>query len=101
MRRWPIDAEASVLTATEALAKPGPRFAVTKIIQHPDYSPRRLVNDIALVRFEGKGAAAGPPIQLEGPAIQEQLGEIAQIVGWGVSNAKLLDRRELEILQMI
>jgi secreted trypsin-like serine protease len=100
-RRWPVDAEAYVLTETAALASPGPRFAVTKIIPHPDYDPRRLVNDLALVRFDTKGADVPQPIQLEGPPIEDQLGEIAQIVGWGVSNARLPDRRELELLQMI
>jgi len=101
MRRWPVDSEAYVLTGTEALASPGPRFAVTKIVPHPDYDPRRLVNDLALVRFDAKGADAGPPLQLDGPPIHDQVGEIAQIVGWGVSNTKLLARRQLESLQMI
>jgi hypothetical protein len=101
VRRWPIDAETYVVTATDSLASPGPQFAVTKIVPHPDYNSRRLINDIALVRFDAKGVGAGPPIQLEGPTIDQQAGEIAQIVGWGVSNAKLLERQQLEKLQMI
>lgn len=101
MRRWPVDSEAYVLTGTETLASPGPRFAVTKIIPHPDYDARRLVNDLALVRFDAKGADIGPPLHLDGPPIHDQVGEIAQIVGWGVSNTKLLERRQLESLQMI
>jgi hypothetical protein len=100
-RRWPVDAEAYVITETAALASPGPRFAVTKIIPHPDYDPRLLVNDVALVRFDTKGAEVPPPIQLEGPPIQDQLGEIGQIVGWGVSNVRLAARQELEFLQII
>jgi len=100
-RRWPVDAEAYVLTKTAALASPGPLFAVTKIIPHPDYDPRRPSNDLALVKFDTKGADAGAPIQLEGPPIHDQTGEIAQIVGWGVSNARLLTRQKIETLQMI
>lgn len=101
MRRWPVDVEASVLTNTSSLASPGPQFAVTKIVPHPDYDPRRLINDLALVRFDSKGADVGPPLQLEGPPIQDQAGEIAQIVGWGVTNARLAQRKEIEMLQMI
>jgi hypothetical protein len=56
---------------------------------------------VALVKFDAKGADTGPPIQLEGPPIQDQIGEIAQIVGWGISNARLLVRQRTETLQMI
>lgn len=101
VRRWPIDSEAYVLTGTETLVSPGPRFAVTKIVPHPDYDARRLANDLALVRFDAKGADVGPPLQLDGPPIQTQVGEIAQITGWGVSNTRLLERQQLESLQMI
>lgn len=101
VRRWPIDAETYVVTGTAALSAPGPQFALTKIIPHPEYDPRKLVNDVALVKFDPKDAKIGPPIQLDGPPIKDQVGEIAQIVGWGVSNTKLLNRQQIETLQMI
>lgn len=101
VRRWPIDAEIFAVTGTSELVSPGPRYAITKIIPHPDYSPRRLVNDVALIKLEAAGAGAGPPIKLEGPPISEQVGQIAQIAGWGVSNAKLLERQQIEKLQLI
>ncbi len=101
VRRWPNDANPYVLTETAALVSPGQRYAVTKIVPHPDYNARRLINDVALVRFEANGAKAGPPVRLEGPPIQEQVGRIAQVVGWGVSNIRLSERQQLETLQMI
>lgn len=100
-RRWPMDLEPYVLFNTTKLSEPGPKFVVTKVISHPDYDARTLKNDLALLRIDTKGAAAGTPIKLEGPPIMEQQGEIAHILGWGVTNPNLLQRQTGEGLQLI
>lgn len=101
VRRWPLDPEPYVLLNTTKLSEPGPKFAVSKVIVHPDYDARLLKNDLALLRIDTKGEAAGTPIKLEGPPIGEQLGEIAHILGWGVTNLKLEQRRKSEALQLL
>lgn len=101
VRRWPVDPKPYVLFNTTKLSEPGPKFAVSKVIVHPDYDARMLKNDLALLRIDTKGEAAGTPIKLEGPPILEQRGEIAHILGWGVSNLKLVQRKESEALQLL
>lgn len=101
VRRWPFDFEAYALFKTQKLSAPGPKFAVTRVVPHPDYDARTLKNDIALVRIDTRGESLGPPIRLEGPPIKDQIGEIAHIVGWGVTNLKLLARQKSEALQLI
>ncbi len=100
-RRWPFDPEPYVLFKTKKLSEPGPSFAVTRVVTHPDYDARTLKNDIALLRIDTKGEKLGPPIRLEGPPIREQVGEIAHILGWGVTNRTLLERQKSESLQLI
>lgn len=101
VRRWPVDPEPYVLFNTTKLSQPGPKFAVSKVVVHPDYDARLLKNDLALLRIDTKGETVGPPIKLEGPPVLEQRGEIAHILGWGVTNLKLLQRRKSEALQLI
>lgn len=100
-RRWPIDPEPVALFNTERLSQPGPKVPVTKVIPHPGYDARTLKNDIALLRIDTKGAVLAPPIRLEGPPIADQVGEIAHILGWGVSNLNRLERQRGESLQLI
>lgn len=101
VRRWPIDAEVYVLTDTVKLAEPGPRYTVKRVIPHPQFDPRTLFNDIALLQIDTKGQRIGTPIQLEGPAPNAQVGEIAHILGWGVSNLNILERKKFEALQLL
>jgi secreted trypsin-like serine protease len=84
-RRWPNDAAPSIFTATETLTSPGPQFTVESIVTHPQYDPRTLRNDLALLKIDTKTAIAGPPIRLDGPPIAGQVGEIGSIFGWGAS----------------
>jgi len=100
-RRWPVDSDPYVLTKTTKLSEPGPKYPVTQLVPHPDYDPHSLTNDIALLKIDTKGARVGPAIKLEGPSIKSQLGQIADIVGFGVSNLKLLGRQRSETLQFI
>ena len=86
-RRWPNDTAPYVFTATETLASPGPQFAVEAVVTHPQYDPRTLRNDLALLKIETKTATAGPPIRLDGPPITGQVGEIGSIFGWGMSTS--------------
>lgn len=101
MRRWPVDPEPYVLFNTTRLSQPGLKFAVSRVIVHPDYDARILKNDLALLRIDTKGETVGTPIKLEGPPVAEQLGEIAHILGWGVTNLKLVQRRKSEALQLL
>jgi secreted trypsin-like serine protease len=88
-RRWPDDQSAYLFGHTGALASPGRRFNVREIVPYPDYDPRTLRHDLALVRFDAEGGAAGLPISLEGPPISEQVGAIGSILGWGISTEQL------------
>jgi secreted trypsin-like serine protease len=101
VQRWPVDARPYVLADTLKLAEPGPTYPATQVIQHPDYDPHTLRNDIALIKIDTQGKPFGPPIQLEGPPITGQVGEIAYVVGWGITNATLLERRKVEVLQIV
>lgn len=99
-RRWPNDATLFVYTATELLTAPGPGFAVTSIVTHPQYDAQTLRNDLALLKIDAKGAAIGPPVRLDGPPIVSQVGEIGSIYGWGVStNAAEQQPSELQLIQ--
>lgn len=88
-RRWPNDESAYVFAHTAALSSPGRRFNVREIIHHPEYDPRTLRHDIALVRFDAEGEAAGLPISLDGLPISEQVGGIGSVLGWGVTRLRL------------
>lgn len=100
-RRWPVDPQAYVYFNTTRLSQPGPSDTVKRIITHPEYDPRTLKNDIALVRIETSARTHVPPLQLEGPAPMTLRGEIAQVVGWGVTNLTLLQRQRGEAQQFI
>ncbi|KQY99527.1 hypothetical protein ASD45_00975 [Pseudolabrys sp. Root1462] len=101
VRRWPTDPDVVVLFNTTRLSQPGPKVAVTRVIPHPDYDARTLKNDIALLRIDIQGRRFGPPLKLEGPPIAGQRGEIAHVVGWGVTNRDLLARRKAEVQQLL
>lgn len=100
-RRWPTQTAGNVLTRTNSLAQPGPLFTVTRLVIHPQYDPRSLKNDLALVKIDLKGKTAGVPISIDGPRIEDAVGDVAQIVGWGVTNLQLVQRQKVENLQLI
>jgi secreted trypsin-like serine protease len=99
-RRWPNDVEAYVFTNVAALSAPQRRFPIRQIVPHPDYDPRRLRNDLALVRIQVSGESVGSPIRLEGPPIAEQVGEIGSIPGWGITKT-VVGQTHNEHLQVI
>ncbi|MFN3658693.1 MAG: S1 family peptidase [Pseudolabrys sp.] len=101
VRRWPFDPEPYVLFNTQRLSAPGARYAVTRVVPHPDYDARTLKNDLALLKIDTRGESLGPPIRLEGPPVKDQVGEIAHVVGWGVTNEKLFRRQQSETLQLV
>lgn len=100
-RRWPNDTSAFVFTDVTSLASPRRRFAVEQIVQHPKYDPRTLRNDLALLKIDAKGDAAGTPISLDGPPITQVTGEVVSILGWGIttSNSDQQHRENLQIIQ--
>lgn len=101
-RRWPIDPEIFVLTNTSRLAEPGPRYVVTRVIPHPNFNARTLQNDLALLKIDTKGdRSLGPPLQLDGPPPSQQAGEVAHVVGWGVTNRQIPQREKFESLQLL
>ena len=100
VHRWPNDDHAYVFTHTSALSSPGARFDVREIIPHPEYDPKTLRNDLALVRIATNGRSAGPPISLDGPPISEQVGGVGSILGWGISTQQS-GQRHAERLQVI
>jgi len=100
-RRWPADPRAYVLTGTENLAKPGPTYAVSRIVVHPEYDPRTRRNDLALLKIETGGKRIALPLALDGPPIGEQVGQIANVLGWGVTNRSLATRATSESLQIL
>lgn len=87
-RRWPIDDSVYVFENVGALSSPGTRFPVSEIIPHPEYNPRTLQNDLALVRIVTGGKSANAPIPLAGLPLSQQVGEIGSIVGWGIGSAQ-------------
>jgi hypothetical protein len=100
-RRWPNDATLTAFTATELLTAPGPGFAVTSIVTHPQYDALTLRNDLALLKIDAKGGAVGPPIRLDGPIINSQVGEIGAIYGWGISTSTAEQQPpELQLIQV-
>ena len=99
-RRWPNDDSAYVFAHTAALSAPGPRFDVRAIIPHPEYDPKTLRNDLALVKIGANGGSAGLPISLRGPPITEQEGGVGSIIGWGISTQQS-GRTHSEQLQVI
>jgi secreted trypsin-like serine protease len=100
-RRWPVDPRPVALFDTLRLSQPGTGMAVTKIVRHPDYDARSLRNDIALVRIDAKEREVGPSLKLEGPPIAGQVGQIAFIAGWGVTNLSLAKRQGVESQQTV
>ncbi|HZT26993.1 MAG TPA: trypsin-like serine protease [Pseudolabrys sp.] len=100
-RRWPIDPEIYVLTGAQRLAEPAGKYAVTQVVPYPEFNPRTLRNDIALIRIDTRGERPGPPISLDGPPITEQAGGLAHILGWGVTNALLLEQHAPAALQLL
>jgi secreted trypsin-like serine protease len=101
VRRWPVNPQPYVLFDTMRLSQPGPKVAVTKIVPHPNYDPRNLRNDIALLRIDTKGQDFGPPLSLDGPPIERQVGEVAFVAGWGVTNLSLMQRQRSETQQAL
>jgi secreted trypsin-like serine protease len=87
-RRWPNDNDGYVFVESASLSKPGRRFAIREIVPHPEYNPKSLRNDLALVRFGGKDGYSGLPISIYGQPIAEKVGEIGSILGWGVSESQ-------------
>lgn len=100
-RRWPIDPEIYIHAYTTKLAEPGPKYAITRVIPHPEFDARTLKNDLALLKIDTQGKTIGPPLQLDGPPISQQTGEIAHVVGWGVTNQQIPQREKFESLQLL
>ncbi len=100
-RRWPIDPEVFALFNTTRLSQPGPKVAVRKIVVHPQYDPRTLKNDVALLKIDTNGQSFGPPLKLEGPSPMSRKGDIGHVVGWGVTNLALLARQKGEVQQLL
>ena len=99
-RRWPNDDSIYVFTHTGKLSAPGPRFDVRAVVPHPEYDPKTLQNDLALLEINVNGRSAGLPISLRGPPITEQEGGVGSILGWGISTQQS-DRTHSEELQVI
>ena len=103
-RRWPSDPKPYVLSGTENLAKPEAAeaaYAVKRIIVHPDYDPLTRRNDLALLAIETGGKRTLPSLALDGPPVAQQVGQIGNILGWGVSNRSLAERTISESLQIL
>ena len=100
-RRWPLDLRPYVLTATETLSKPGPSHPIKRIVVHPEYDPATRRNDLALLQVETGGKRLALPLSLDGPPVTEQVGDIANIIGWGVTNRSLDARTKSETLQLL
>lgn len=100
-RRWPVDSSFHILTNTSALATPGPKATVNRIVFHPDYNDRTQANDVALLNIDGESVKDIKPIRLDGPPIKSRVGAIAQIFGWGVTNKVLPLKSAAEDLQVL
>lgn len=102
-RRWPNDTKPYVFASIGSLDSSGTPLAVLKIVSHPEYDPRRLRNDLALLQIETATGDNGPvaPVILEGPPIATMTGEIVSVLGWGISsNFNIQQHREnLQIIQ--
>lgn len=100
-RRWPVEVRPYVLTGTETLSKPGPAHPIKRIIPHPEYDPATRRNDLALLQVDTGGRRLALPLSLDGPPVTEQVGEIVNIIGWGVTNRSLAAREKSETLQLL
>ncbi len=103
-RRWPADPKPYALSGTENLAKPEAAeaaYAVKRIVVHPDYDVATRRNDLALLKIETRGKRALPSLALDGPPVAQQVGQIVNILGWGVSNRSLAVRTISESLQIL
>ncbi|HWK95887.1 MAG TPA: serine protease [Pseudolabrys sp.] len=101
VRRWPLEPEVFALFNTTRLSQPGPKVAVRKIVPHPQYDPRTLKNDLALLKIDTNGQSFGPPLKLEGPSPISRQGDIGHVLGWGVTNLDLLARQKGEVQQLL
>lgn len=58
----------------------GERVAVKRIVQHPEFNRRNLVNDISLLQLSQPVSPTPAPTDI-GP--ETHVGELATIIGWG------------------
>jgi len=100
-RRWPADPKPYVLSGSEDLAKAEAAYAVTRIVVHPDYDVATRRNDLALLRIEASGKRTLPALALYGPPVAEQVGQIGNILGWGVSSRSVAEHGINESLQVL
>ncbi len=99
-RRWPNSLGVFAYLQISSLAAHGGGFAVERIVPHPQYDARTLANDIALLKIDTGGRTSVQPIRLEGPPPAKQAGEIATILGWGITTDQR-GRQHRERLQLI
>lgn len=66
----------------------GERVAVKRIIQHPDFNSRNLVNDLSLLQLREPVSPMPVPTDI-GP--ESHLGELATIIGWGDTDPTFRD----------
>ncbi len=99
-RRWPADGDIYVFTDTVNLTKPGRSFRITEIVPHPQFDAAKLRNDLSLMRIDTPTGKPVAPIAFEGPPITEMPGEIASILGWGITTSERT-RDHLELMQVV
>lgn len=99
-RRWPNDSRPRVFFGSQALATPGQSFPIEEIVQHPEYDPVTRRNDLALLRFD-PGTYRVTPIALDGPPIQDHVGEVGTVLGFGGAASSSGDSRTgaLKVIQ--
>ncbi|XP_058828424.1 chymotrypsin-1-like [Topomyia yanbarensis] len=76
--------EMTVLAGTNRLSRGGRRFKVSKLIQHPQYDSKRVINDIGLVKIQG--SFGWIPKVIEKIGISKSFvngGQEAIATGWG------------------
>ena len=101
-RRWPVDTAPYVITGTADLSAQGRIVPVGGIVTHPQYDVKKQLNDIALIYVDPKFGSFGTPINLDGVAASDQAGEVATIVGWGISNKTHINNKKAgQLLQLI
>ena len=102
-RRWPVNAALYVVTETANLSAQGRIVPVGEIVTHPQYDAKTQLNDIALIHVDPKHGSFGTPINLDGVAVSGQAGEVATIVGWGISNKTHINNekagQQLQLIQ--
>jgi secreted trypsin-like serine protease len=86
--------ERFILVGTSNLSSSRRIVEVERIFLHPSYRPDSHENDLALLKVKTDGIA----LRLEGPPLASQIGAIAKVVGWGVTN---LTNPPAELLQQI